>query len=329
MTNLYFDDMMSSLVFPKSTWDFHVPNAVLMQASGSRNYAFLCGKTGLIVYFYYLWSRRNNPMYKRYADRYVEEMADNLFSEMPLGFDRGITGVGWAVDHLIKHGFIEADANEVLADIDDRVREIFCSSSELPVSDLLSVTAYCVQRLQGQPEREGLRSLLAAAFVRLLPFADVVAETAPPDSFDVLWPFPWMLYCLGKGVELGVEEPLLRESLGRYRPRTEELLSGTVEPCVGRMLYLLASEIYPGLPCPGFSEADLPADISVHHGAGGVLLLMKIWGKGKIGPSEYASVATYIREFIPEYPYYLGLSVMEGRIALLDGTLGPALALEL
>ena len=129
--------------------------------------------------------------------------------------------------------------------------------------------------------------------------------------------------------ELGVEEPLLRESLGRYRPRTEELLSGTVEPCVGRMLYLLASEIYPGLPCPGFSEADLPADISVHHGAGGVLLLMKIWGKGKIGPSEYASVATYIREFIPEYPYYLGLSVMEGRIALLDGTLGPALALEL
>ena len=320
--------MNSSLVFPKSTWDFHVPNAVLMQASSSRNYAFLRGKSGLIIYFYYLWSWRHNPMYRRYAEQYVEEMSEWLYLEMPIEFDTGITGIGWVIDHLIKKGFIEGDSDEILSDIDARIIDVFSSSSELSFFSLLSIAAYCEQRLQGGGG-EKLRSLLSSVFVRLLPFADASSEAPAPATFDILWSFPWVLYLFGEGMDLGIEESLLRERLGHYRSRVENLLSEETDGCVGRMLYLLASQVYPDLPVPKFSESDLPEDISVHHGAAGLLLLMKLWGRGKFPNSEYEWITSYIRDFIKEYPYYLGLSVMGGHISFLDGTIGAAFALEL
>lgn len=80
------------------------------------------GKMGLVLLLYY---------YRRYTGRLVYgEFAGDLLDEvyrgcchLPVDFAYGICGIGWAVSRLIRHGFVEGDVNQVLAEVDKKVME--------------------------------------------------------------------------------------------------------------------------------------------------------------------------------------------------------------
>ena len=306
-----------------------------MRASRCTDQSLFYGKTGMALYFYCLWMRRNNPLYKQYADGYIDTMTESLTPDMPLAFDAGLSGIGWAVDWLIGKGCIEADADEVLAEIDNRIFGSLDGEAELSAQDLLSVAAYGVRRLTGHDRKDEtcrmLENRTTEAVSRLSSVLETLAAQPVPESFDILWSYPWALYLCSEAIRKGLVGGRLKERFETSRVRVREQAEGIKDPWVRLMLRLLASDLCAGLPFPEISADDLPDRLSVRNGICGILLLLKLFGKGRVTSEQIAAVAVRARNFVPteNYPYYLGTAVLEGRISLLDGTSGAALALEL
>ena len=74
----------------------------------------LNGKSGQSL-FYFLYSRYSGyPVIEDYAEDLLYEVTDSITNEIPIWFDNGLTGIGWAVIYLYQHQYIDGDVNIIL-----------------------------------------------------------------------------------------------------------------------------------------------------------------------------------------------------------------------
>lgn len=55
------------------------------------------------------------------AEQLLEEVCDTLSTALSFRFDTGLTGIGWGIEHLVQNGFVDADTDEILGEIDEAV----------------------------------------------------------------------------------------------------------------------------------------------------------------------------------------------------------------
>lgn len=79
----------------------------------------------------------------------MENVYKGFNIELPITFGNGICGIGWAMEYLLQHGFIEGDSAEILEEIDIKVME----------RDPLRITDWSL--------RSGLRGILNYVVCRL------------------------------------------------------------------------------------------------------------------------------------------------------------------
>jgi len=79
------------------------------------------GNAGISLFlFYYAREKRTSALQEK-----ASEILDNIFEQIettpqpPFSLCSGIAGVGWLIDHLCSHGFLHANPDEILADIDE------------------------------------------------------------------------------------------------------------------------------------------------------------------------------------------------------------------
>jgi len=94
---------------------------VLQNTTYSQAFGLYSGNAGIVLFLYYYARFKDAPAINHKASKMlahvfkqVEEMSQPLFS-----FCSGVAGVGWMVDHLCHHGFINADSKEILSNIDE------------------------------------------------------------------------------------------------------------------------------------------------------------------------------------------------------------------
>ena len=85
----------------------------------TKGIGLIGGITGEAVFLFY-YAKYTQDM--KYYDKALELLTDT-FDAINEGFSyhtfaAGLAGVGWAVEHLVQHDFIEADPDEILEDID-------------------------------------------------------------------------------------------------------------------------------------------------------------------------------------------------------------------
>lgn len=119
---------------------------LLIKGNKIDNIGLLDGKTGLAIYFFQLARTHHNEEYSLYASELLDEVIDSVNSSMPMDFATGLTGIGWGIEYLIQNKFIEADADEVLEELDASVCNFFIFN-DLPLEDIISVGRYYVSRL--------------------------------------------------------------------------------------------------------------------------------------------------------------------------------------
>ncbi|MCP4156853.1 MAG: hypothetical protein GY757_54575 [bacterium] len=77
------------------------------------------GKTGTALFlFYYARYSAKQKYYDHAMDlisRTFDEIGEN---SRDYSFSRGLAGFGWAVEHLVRNGFLEADTDEILEEVD-------------------------------------------------------------------------------------------------------------------------------------------------------------------------------------------------------------------
>jgi hypothetical protein len=92
-----------------------------LNAGFIENPGLLNGKIGIAIFFYNYARYSQNKIYENYAGELIDEIYEGIDASIPVNFENGQTGIGWAVEYLVKNGFVQADTDEVLSEIDNYV----------------------------------------------------------------------------------------------------------------------------------------------------------------------------------------------------------------
>ena len=133
---------------------------LMIHSSISNNTGLLNGKTGIAVFFYHYARYTGKRIYDDFAGELIDEIYKEITVNIPLNFKDGLCGIGWGIGYLIRNGFVEADPDEVLEDIDKRivewdVRKITGYSLETGLS---GIACYVISRMENREKKHAIIS---------------------------------------------------------------------------------------------------------------------------------------------------------------------------
>jgi len=109
-----------------------IANVLLLNASFLDNPGLLNGKMGIAIFFYHYAKFTGNKIYEDYAGELIDEIYEEISTSTPVNFENGLTGIGWGIEYLVKNGFVKADTDDALSEIDKFVSRSF---NYYPLSD--------------------------------------------------------------------------------------------------------------------------------------------------------------------------------------------------
>lgn len=81
------------------------------------------GKMGVVVTLYMYAEKFHDKLISEYAWELFQHIYDGVHSNMPIGLEYGLSGIGYGATLIYKHGLIDCDLNSVLAEIDSKIME--------------------------------------------------------------------------------------------------------------------------------------------------------------------------------------------------------------
>lgn len=107
------------------------------------------GKMGSVLFFFHYARFTGNAFYENYAEELFGEVYNDIDKSVNYGFSNGLCGIGWAVEYLVKQGFIEGDTDEALEEIDRQlmVYDPIRISDHSFANGLDGITCYVLSRL--------------------------------------------------------------------------------------------------------------------------------------------------------------------------------------
>ena len=91
----------------------------LVQAGRSTSCLGLTnGKMGIAIALFRYGRLSGELAYEEVASELLDDVCQNLNYSMPISFNDGLCGIGWGIEYLIQHGYVDADSDEILRDID-------------------------------------------------------------------------------------------------------------------------------------------------------------------------------------------------------------------
>lgn len=128
-------------------------NALMIHSSFIEDIGFLNGKMGLALYFFCLGYFKNDEIFTHFAEGLLDEVIVSLHVDLPVDFENGITGIGWGIEYLIKNGFIEGNADEILEEIDAKVKHVFIHE-ECTMNEIISIGYYLMSRISDRSNKD-------------------------------------------------------------------------------------------------------------------------------------------------------------------------------
>lgn len=141
------------------------------------------GKTGIAIFFCHYARFTNTPPYMDFAGELIDEVYADIDSHVPIGFETGISGIGWGIGYLLQHHFMEGDPDEILAALDETVIA-FLASGEGTQKEREGTIPYILSRLNTRSSHTS--SLYAGANLRKW-FQTVTAPSFPSDQRLARW----------------------------------------------------------------------------------------------------------------------------------------------
>ena len=128
-----------------------IADVLLLNGSFTDNPGLLNGKMGIAIFMYNYARKTGLEVYEKCACELIDDIYGEINTKTPVDFADGLAGIGWGVAYLVRNGFVQADADEVLSDIDKAVsRTIYKESILHEKNDLSGLGFYCLCRLNGK-----------------------------------------------------------------------------------------------------------------------------------------------------------------------------------
>lgn len=96
---------------------------LLLKSSSIRDVSLFHGKMGIVVSLYLYAERHKDELLKEYAWDLFLQVHDSIHTNMPVGLEYGLAGIGVGTVLLCHYGNMDCDFNDILADIDAKIME--------------------------------------------------------------------------------------------------------------------------------------------------------------------------------------------------------------
>ena len=100
-----------------------IANHQMLHGSFCGDPGILNGKMGVVIFFFHYARHTGNTLYEVFAGEMLDEVLEDLHDEVPIRFSNGLSGIGWGIEYLAQHQFVELSADEALQEIDNKVME--------------------------------------------------------------------------------------------------------------------------------------------------------------------------------------------------------------
>lgn len=91
---------------------------LMIKSAEVKDLGLFHGKMGIVIVFYELGRKYDNEVYSMYAGELLDQIFENIHKKLSIGFESGLSGIGWGLEYLIHNKFVEASSIEVCEEID-------------------------------------------------------------------------------------------------------------------------------------------------------------------------------------------------------------------
>jgi len=129
-----------------------IADVLLLNGSFTDNPGLLNGKMGIALFFYSYARYSSNKAFEDYAGELIDDIYKSINAQIPVNLSDGLTGIGWGIEYLVKNGYVQADTDEALQEIDVAVYQSMVQRPVLMDNDdaIFSYGFYYLARLQGR-----------------------------------------------------------------------------------------------------------------------------------------------------------------------------------
>lgn len=191
-----------------------------------NNEGLLHGKMGIAIYLFHLSVLLKEQKYIELADELIDQIYDGTGKKtVPTDFESGLAGIAWGIEHLVKNGFLEADTDEILRDLDDKIFQYITSNQHIPIdlkNGLLGYGYYLLSRLKGKDLKDAKDHdfLLKRLLITIINSMDEILEEKEeifrePTSFESTWNLPILLIFLSEVLTLNIYDHKIEIMLNR------------------------------------------------------------------------------------------------------------------
>ena len=128
------------------TREHKIMHAFIVHNNTIKDVGLLHGKMGIVLCSFHIGRVNDNNAFTLFAEDMLNKVIESLHKNIPIDFENGVTGIGWAVEYLIQNEFIEANADEVLEEIDEKVFKTLLYKENV-IDDTLSMIHYLISRM--------------------------------------------------------------------------------------------------------------------------------------------------------------------------------------
>ena len=130
-------------------------NTLIINGGFLDNPGLYTGEIGLVLFFFRYAGFTKNELYSAFSFYLITKIQDRIHADTPIDYKLGITGIGSTFEYLVQKGYIEADTDDILKDVDGKIFSLQ-SIPYLSLDELLGIGYYAFWRMSGESVKKNV-----------------------------------------------------------------------------------------------------------------------------------------------------------------------------
>ncbi len=100
-----------------------IADYLLLKSSYIRDIGLFHGKMGIVTSLFAYANKYDDKLMEEYAWDLLQQVYEGVHSDLPIGLENGLIGIGYGVTLLYENKWVEGELDSILSDIDEKIME--------------------------------------------------------------------------------------------------------------------------------------------------------------------------------------------------------------